>query len=282
MDPEKLKEFFNKTAQRSVGKRKTDKGTLRSYITSLKDKSNSFKVRLVTTTEVRNCIKTLRNDWSTGYNNIPVSFIKPVPEYLESPLTFTINNFIVTSTFPGIWKIARISPIPKILNPSQIKDYRPISILPILSKVYEKLVLQQMTEFIKKQLIYHKHQSGYRKNHSTTTLLMKLYDDIKTSMNKSEITIAIFADYSKTFDTIDFYTLIQKMHTFNFSKNFLYWTMNYLTFRQHFVQIDAHFFSFNNRIRSTTRFYIRTNIVQSMCRRYVAIDTRKRMFTICR
>ena len=244
VDPEKLNEFFNKTAERLVGKRKTDDATLRSYISSLKDKSNSFKLRLVTPTEVSKCIKTLRNDCSTGYDNIPVSFIKPVAEYLESPLTFIINNFIVTSTFPGIWKIARISPIPKILNPSQLKDYRPISILPILSKIYEKLVLQQMTEFIEKQLIYHKHQSGYRKNHSTTTLLMKLYDDIKTSMNKSEITIAIFADYSKAFDTIDFYTLIQKMHTFNFSKNFLYWTMNYLTFRQHLYKLTHIFLLF--------------------------------------
>ena len=70
---------------------------------------------------------------------------------------------------------------------------------------------------------------------------MKLYDDIKTYMNKCEITIVIFADNSKDFDTIDFYALIQKMHSFNFSKGFLYWTMNYLTFRQHFVQIDTHF-----------------------------------------
>ena len=63
-----------------------------------------------------------------------------------------------------------------------------------------------MTEFNEIQLIYHKYQSGYRKNHPTTTLLMKLYDDVKTSMNKSEITIAVFADYSKVFDTTDFYT----------------------------------------------------------------------------
>ena len=60
-------------------------------------------------------------------------------------------------------------------------------------------------------------------------------------MNKSEITIAIFPDYSKAVDTIDFYTSIQKMHSFNFSKDFLYWTMNYLTFRQHFIQSEAHF-----------------------------------------
>ena len=75
----------------------------------------------------------MRNECSTGYDNTPVLFIKPVAEYLESTLTFIINNFIVTSVFPGIWKIARISPIPNVIKASQLKDYRPISILPILS-----------------------------------------------------------------------------------------------------------------------------------------------------
>ena len=101
--------------------------------------------------------------------------------------------------------------------------------LPILSKIYAKSVLQPMTEFIEKRHIYHKYQSVYRRNHSTTTLLMKLYDFMK-----------IFADSSKAFNTIDFYKLIQKMDSFNFSKDFLHWTKNHLTFRQHFVQIDAH------------------------------------------
>ena len=59
---------------------------------------------------------------------------------------------------------------------------------------------------------------------------MQLYGDIKISMSKTEITIFIFADYPKAFDTTDFYALVQKMHSFNFSKDFLYWTMNYLTF----------------------------------------------------
>ena len=123
VDPEKLSEFefFNKTAERLVGKRNTDNASLRSYISSVKDKSNSFELRFVTATDVRKCIKVLRNDCSTGYDNIPVSFTKPVSEYLESSLTFIINNFIVTSTFPGMWKIARISPIPKIVNPPHVK-----------------------------------------------------------------------------------------------------------------------------------------------------------------
>ena len=105
----------------SLCDQKSDNATLQLYISSLKDKSNSFKLWLVTPTEVSKCIKTLRNGLFHSYDNIPVSFIKPVAEYLESPLTFIINNFIVTSTFPGIWKIARISPIPKIVNPSHLK-----------------------------------------------------------------------------------------------------------------------------------------------------------------
>ena len=132
VNPEKLNEFFNKTAEWLVGIIKAGNATLRSYISSLKDKSNSFKLGLVTPTEVNKCIKTLRNDCSTGYD-IPVSFIKPVVECLESPLTLIIYKFIVTSAFSGIWKIARTSPIPKVINQSQLKDYRPISILPILS-----------------------------------------------------------------------------------------------------------------------------------------------------
>ena len=89
-----------------------------------------------------------------------MSSIKAVAEYLGSPFTFIISNFIVTSAFPEICKIAWISPFLKVVNPSQIKDYRAILILSILSKTYEKSVLQQMKEFIENQLIYHKYESG--------------------------------------------------------------------------------------------------------------------------
>ena len=147
------------------------------------------------------------------------------------PLTFIINNSIEESKFPDQWKIARISLIPKVTNPTELKDYRLISILPILSKVYKKQVLHQTTDFIETQQVYNKHQSGYRKNHSTATILSKLYDDIKLVMKQSELTMAVFTDYSKAFDTIDFFTLIQKMHSLNFSTDFLYWVFNYSTHR---------------------------------------------------
>ena len=121
----------------------------------------------------------------------------------------------------------------------ELKDYRPVFILPILSKIYERVVLEQITNIIEKKLIYRHYQSGYRKNHSTATLLAKLRDDIKEAMKPSEITLAVFTDYSKAFDRIDFSVFIKKMHTLNFTKRFLYWIFSYLTDRLHFVQIDS-------------------------------------------
>ena len=110
---------------------------------------------------------------------IPASFIKPVLEVLVSSVTFTINNLIKINQFPDIRKLARISPIPKIHLPVELRDYRTVSILPILPRIYEKVVLEKTTNFIKKKLIYHHYQSGHRKNHLTATMLPKLRDDIK-------------------------------------------------------------------------------------------------------
>ena len=119
----------------------------------------------------------------------------------------------------------------------ELKDYRLVSIFPILSKVYKRVFLEQITNFIEKKIIYHHYQSGYRKNHSTAILLTKLRDDIKEAMKASEITLAVFTDYSKAFDTI--FVLIRKMHTFNLSKRFSYWVFSYLTDIRHFVQISS-------------------------------------------
>ena len=107
-----------------------------------------------------------------------------------------------------------------------------------MSKVYERIVLTQLSEHIEISTTYQSTQHGFRKSHSTITCLLKLRDDILRAMDKGEITIGVFADYSKAFDTIDYECLIRKLHTLNFSKVFLYWLVEYLKERTHFVQID--------------------------------------------
>ena len=144
-------------------------------------------------------------------------FIKPVSDHLISPLVHIINNSIDKKLFPISWKIARVCPIPRVDQPTSVKDFRPISVLPILSKVYKRVILQQLCNFIEKESLYTITQSGFRKGHSTTTNLLKIRDDIKHAMNKSKVTLAILIDFSKAFDIIDHNILLQKPLRFNFS-----------------------------------------------------------------
>lgn len=99
--------------------------------------------------------------------------------------------------------MARISPIPKIDHPKSENDYRPVSILPALSKVIERLVLQQLVSFIDAQSSFSENVSGFRKGHSTTTTVLGIRDDIRV-MKRGEVTLMVLADYSKAFDTISF------------------------------------------------------------------------------
>ena len=89
-----------------------------------------------------------------------------------------MNTSIDQDIFPKEWKISRVCPIPKTENLTSIKDYWPISVLSVLSKVYQRVILNQLCCFIETQNIYNINQSGFRKGHSTSTLLLKFRDDI--------------------------------------------------------------------------------------------------------
>ena len=118
------------------------------------------------------------------------------------------------------------------------KDLRPISILPVLSKVYEQLIFRQLSVFINKNNVLNSNISAYRKGQSTTNVLQAIRDDIVKAMKRSEVTMMILADFSKAFDTICFRNLITKMSKLGFPRDFLIWTLNYITHRKQFVQID--------------------------------------------
>ena len=141
-DPNVLNKYFSSTTQRLLN----TQDDLQNLINSLPSDCNAstFNLRLVTYNEVVNNLKSLRSDCSTGSDQIPVKFLKLVVDLIASPLTHIINSFISSSSFPAAWKIARILPIPKTDLPTEPDHYRPISLLPALSKVFERLIIQQM------------------------------------------------------------------------------------------------------------------------------------------
>ena len=118
------------------------------------------------------------------------------------------------------------------------KDLRPISILPVLSKVYERLICKQFTEFIETNEIISNNVSAYRKGQSTTTVLQAIRDDILKATKRSEVTMMVLVDFSKAFDTVNFGNLLTNMSRLGFSKDFLILTLNYVSNRKQFVHID--------------------------------------------
>ena len=132
------------------------------------------------------------------------------------------------------------SPILKQAVISDNNDFRPISILPVLSKVYERLVLGQMAKFLSKgpDCVLKDNVSAYRKGHSTTTTMLAIKDDIIRAMKSGEVTLAVLADFSKAFDTVAYEIVLTKLHGLGFSKLFLTFLTSFLTERKQFVQID--------------------------------------------
>ena len=124
-------------------------------------------------------------------------------EHLASPLTHIINTCISKQEFPLLWKVARMSPIPKVDEPQSNDDYRRISILLALSKIYEKLTLRQMADFATDNAVFHPNISAYRKCHSATTTMLAIRDDILKAMKRGElVTSAVMAGFSMAFDTV--------------------------------------------------------------------------------
>ena len=87
----------------------------------------------------------MRSDCSTGADQIPAKYLKLSADIIASPLSHILNSFISMSSFPEAWKVALVSPIPKVESPFESDHYRPIAILPAISKVFEKLVFKSTT-----------------------------------------------------------------------------------------------------------------------------------------
>ena len=105
---------------------------------------NAFTINYTTYDEVQVIILNFRNDFFSGHDNIPLKFFKPVVDQITSPIVHIIKASIDKEIFRDSWKVARVSPIPKIDNPVTVKDFRPKSILSVLSKVYEKVIVSQL------------------------------------------------------------------------------------------------------------------------------------------
>ena len=118
-------------------------------------------------------------------------------------MTIIINQMLHSGIFPDALKVSKVIPLYKKDDKQLFSNYRPISLLPSISKIFEKVILLQLTEYLDKNNILHQNQYGFRKNHSTELASLHLVDYIYYTMDANEIPLNVYIDLSKAFDSLN-------------------------------------------------------------------------------
>ena len=174
---------------------------------------------------------------------LPTDFFKSVSECMASDLLQIVNTSLLSGVFPQSLKTAVIKPLLKKnnLDTSQLSNYRPISNLPFLSKIIEKVVHKQLTDFLALSNGFDVFQSGFRPHHSTETALIKVFNDIHLNTDNGKISVLVLLDLSAAFNTVDHNILLGRLENWlGFSGTVLDWFKSYLKDRDYFVSIGNH------------------------------------------
>ena len=153
-------------------------------------------------------------DSSAGYDDIPAKIVKIVINCIVEPLCHICNCSLSRGIFPSKLKIAKIIPIYKKDKKNCLENYRPISVLPVFSKIIEKAISLQLIEYLEHNNLLNQTQFGFRTGRSTVAAVLTLTDFILNSFDKNEFTIGIFIDLKKAFETVDHHILLQKLKYF--------------------------------------------------------------------
>ena len=168
-----------------------------------------FQFERISSNELKKEILNLNNKKATREGDIPVNLLKGSIDTYLPVLTEIINSSFEQNEFPNKLKLADIIPIFKKKNPRNIENYRPVSVLSHISKVFEKLIYKQIDNFIKNKLSVK--LRGFRKNHNTQCSLISMLEKWKASLDKGEYVGVIFMDLSKAFDAINHDLLLAKL-----------------------------------------------------------------------
>ena len=189
----------------------------------------------IETSEIIQIIKDLNPNKSS---DISPRILKLFTHIIAPTLTTLLNNCLRSGIFPYQLKIARVIPLYKSGDKSDITNYRPISLLPVLSKIFEKLIHSRMTNFFDENNVIYNKQFGFRKKHSTVHALNTAVTQIIKSLNKNDIVLGIFLDFSKAFDTVKHDILLKKLEHYGIRDKSLDLLHNYLSNRKQYVCVD--------------------------------------------
>ena len=155
------------------------------------------------------------------------------------PLTVLINRSFQEGIVPDEIKLAKVIPIYKSGSTMELNNYRPIFVLNIFSKIFERLMYNRLIFFLDKYNILYQNQFGFRQGHSTHHALIALVDKITKSLDNRDIVIGVFLDLKKAFDTVNHKILLKKLYHYGINGNLFKWFESYLTNRSQYVLFNG-------------------------------------------
>ena len=202
-------------------------------------RSCSFRLSEVHPEEVEKIISKLKNSSSFGLDLIDTKVIKLIKHEILPSITHVINLSISSKKFPDHWKSAKIIPLHKKEDNLNPKNYRPVAILPIFSKILERSVFNQISKYLSDNSLLHPNHHAYRSHHNTTTALLQMHDTWVEALEDGELSGVCLLDMSAAFDIVDHDLLLSKLELYGFDSDSLGWIQSYLSDRRQCVSISG-------------------------------------------
>lgn len=198
---------------------------------------HTFDIQPITALDVKHLIDKLNVNKSTGVDGIGPKILKYCGDLITPCIASIINNSINSGIFPDILKCAKVIPLYKSGDKNDPGNYRPISILPTISKIYERHIASQLRSYLSKTKVLQVSQSGFRKNHSCNTALIKLTDTWLKQIDQGNMVGTVFLDLKKAFDLVDHEILLHKLKLHHFSDKSISLFTSYLSNRQQSIKV---------------------------------------------
>ena len=200
--------------------------------------TSRFNFDMVNSSDIHKTIQGLKTKTSCGYDGLSTKLLKQISSIVSPTLALITNQSLFTGIFPEKLKIAKVLPLLKKGNCHHFDNYRPISLLPSISKVLERIVYDQLYEYFNENKLVYDSQYGFRKLHSTELAALEITDRLTENMDKGKISITIYLDLSKAFDTLNHEILLDKLNYYGVKDTANDWFRSYLTNRKQFVSFD--------------------------------------------
>ena len=233
---EAFNDYFTKAPKKIAESLPTPTVDFRSYMPNIN--AMPFNFVPITPSIVSSIIASLKSTGGSGVLNIPNKIVKALKDTIDAPLTHIFNRCLMEGYFPDILKIAEVQPLFKAGEKSLPQNFRPISILPCLSKILEKIISLQLTNYFEVNNIVSDCQWGFRRGISTEIAIAKFIQKVALGFNNKEFGIGIFLDLQKAFDLVDSSILISKLEHYGIHGTNLNLLKSFLSNRRQCVSIN--------------------------------------------